>query len=85
MDWKLPCVIIIILQWCKVTRYIYLSTVLKYMFEEFVLYLSISKFQYLYFYSTTFQREILLFHILLLHPYKEFPVHIMTNPGIQPK
>ena len=24
-------------QWCKVTKYIYLSTVLKYDFEEFVL------------------------------------------------
>ena len=25
------------LQWCKVTKYIYLSTVLEYTFEEFVL------------------------------------------------
>ena len=49
-------------QWCKVTKYIYLSTVLKYIFEEFVLYLSISKFQYLYFYSITSQREILYFY-----------------------
>ncbi len=29
-------------QWCKVTKYIYLSTVLKYDFEVLVLYLSVS-------------------------------------------
>ena len=29
-------------QWCKVTKYIYLSTVLKHNFELFVIYLSIS-------------------------------------------
>ena len=50
------------MQWCKVTKYIYLSTVLKYSFEEFVLYLSISNFQYFYFYSTTSQRQILYFY-----------------------
>ena len=49
-------------QWCKVTKYIYLSTVLKYSFELFVLYLSISNFQYFYFYSTTSWIQILYFY-----------------------
>ena len=48
-------------QWCKVTKYIYLSTVLKYSFEVFVLYLSISNFQSFYFYSTTSGIQILCF------------------------
>ena len=40
-------------QWCKVTKYIYSSTVLKYNVDIFLLYMSISNFQYFYFYSTT--------------------------------
>ena len=36
------CTRILVLQWYKVTKYIYLGTVLEYSFEEFVLYLSIS-------------------------------------------
>ena len=49
-------------QWCKVTKCIYLSTVLKYNFEVFVLYLTISNFQYFYFYSTTSRIQILYFY-----------------------
>ena len=49
-------------QWCNVTKYIYLSTVLKYNFEVFVLYLTISNVQYFYFYFTTSQIQILYFY-----------------------
>ena len=49
-------------QWCKATKYIYLSTVLKYSFEVFVLYLGNFKFQYFYFYSTTSRIQILCFY-----------------------
>ena len=37
-------------QWCKVTKYMYLSTVLKYTFELSVLYLSNYHFRYFHFY-----------------------------------
>ena len=49
-------------QWWKVTKYIYLSSVFKHNIEVFVLYLSISNFQYLYFYSTSEANIVLLLH-----------------------
>ena len=51
-------------QWCKVPKYIYSSTVLKYDFEVLVLYWSISNCLYLYLYSTADRNYYILKHTL---------------------
>ncbi len=57
-------------QWWKITKYIYLSTVLKYSFEVLVLYLSVSIFCYfILLLNQTSEANIVLFT----------PLHLFDN------